>query len=179
MSIPCGQAARNRSYNFGSRRTTTDDNGRYVLHNVALGPNNVPISYTILAQKNGFFAAATATLAVCGAAATADLTMVARQTGRVSGRVVVGLRVETRAEVDRLYAVATAAGHPGLQPPHDAFWGARYAIVEDPDGLAVGLQVVHRLGGGGAGHTSVARITEPSAQVWVAGGGAGGAGGAT
>ena len=26
-----------------------------------------------------------------------------------------------------------------MQPPHDAFWGARYAIVEDPDGIAVGL----------------------------------------
>jgi uncharacterized glyoxalase superfamily protein PhnB len=26
-----------------------------------------------------------------------------------------------------------------LQPPWDAFWGARYAIVEDPDGIAVGL----------------------------------------
>jgi hypothetical protein len=26
-----------------------------------------------------------------------------------------------------------------LQPPYDAFWGARYAIVEDPDGIAVGL----------------------------------------
>jgi uncharacterized glyoxalase superfamily protein PhnB len=26
-----------------------------------------------------------------------------------------------------------------LQAPFDAFWGARYAIVEDPDGIAVGL----------------------------------------
>ena len=25
------------------------------------------------------------------------------------------------------------------QEPYDAFWGARYAIVEDPDGNAVGL----------------------------------------
>ena len=25
------------------------------------------------------------------------------------------------------------------QPPFDAFWGARYAIVEDPDGNSVGL----------------------------------------
>jgi hypothetical protein len=31
------------------------------------------------------------------------------------------------------------AGHHGLQPPWDAFWRARYAIVEDPDGIAVGL----------------------------------------
>jgi predicted enzyme related to lactoylglutathione lyase len=25
------------------------------------------------------------------------------------------------------------------QPPYDAFWGSRYAIVEDPDGNPVGL----------------------------------------
>ncbi len=57
----------------------------------------------------------------------------------LNGRVVVGLRVADRAEVDRLYGEVTAAGHKGLQPPYDAFWGARYAIVEDPNGLAVGL----------------------------------------
>ena len=33
----------------------------------------------------------------------------------------------------------TAAGYAGSQPPYDAFWGARYAIVEDPDGNDVGL----------------------------------------
>ena len=57
----------------------------------------------------------------------------------LAGRVVVGFSVATRAEVDRLYGEMTAAGHRGLQPPFDAFWGARYAIVEDPDGIAVGL----------------------------------------
>lgn len=30
-------------------------------------------------------------------------------------------------------------GHKGRQPPYDAFWGARYAIVADPDGNDVGL----------------------------------------
>ncbi len=57
----------------------------------------------------------------------------------LGGRVVVGFSVASREEVDRLYAELTAAGHKGLQPPWDAFWGARYAIVEDPDGIAVGL----------------------------------------
>jgi uncharacterized glyoxalase superfamily protein PhnB len=57
----------------------------------------------------------------------------------LTGRVVVGLRVGSRAEVDRLYDAVVAAGHRGHQPPHDAFWGARYAIVEDPNGIAVGL----------------------------------------
>lgn len=58
---------------------------------------------------------------------------------QLAGRVVIGVRVAGRAEVDRLAALAAAAGHRLLQPPHDAFWGARYAIVEDPDGIAVGL----------------------------------------
>ena len=57
----------------------------------------------------------------------------------VSGRVLIGLRVADRAEVDRLAGEAGSAGYRVLQPPHDAFWGARYAIVEDPDGIAVGL----------------------------------------
>jgi uncharacterized glyoxalase superfamily protein PhnB len=57
----------------------------------------------------------------------------------LAGRILLGLRVEDRETVDRLYEAATGAGHKGLQPPCDGFWGARYAIVEDPDGLAVGL----------------------------------------
>lgn len=54
-------------------------------------------------------------------------------------RTLVGFRVETREAVDERYADLTAAGHPGLQPPYDAFWGARYAIVADPDGRPVGI----------------------------------------
>lgn len=57
----------------------------------------------------------------------------------LAGRILLGLRVADREAVDRLYEAATGAGHKGLQPPCDGFWGARYAIVEDPDGLAVGL----------------------------------------
>src|SRR5436309_2630340 len=48
------------------------------------------------------------------------------------GRVVVGFRLVTRAAVDDRFARLTGAGCRGLQPPFDAFWGARYAIVEDP-----------------------------------------------
>jgi catechol 2,3-dioxygenase-like lactoylglutathione lyase family enzyme len=59
--------------------------------------------------------------------------------GDLSGRLVLGFGVSDRADVDRLYRKLTEAGYPGLNPPHDAFWGARYAIVEDPDGIAVGL----------------------------------------
>ena len=60
--------------------------------------------------------------------------------GNASGsRSVIGFSVATRDEVDTRFAELTKAGHSGLQPPYDAFWGARYAIVEDPDGNHVGL----------------------------------------
>ena len=55
------------------------------------------------------------------------------------GRVVIGLSLESRAAVDTLWTELIAEGAQGLQPPFDAFWGARYAIVEDPDGNPVGL----------------------------------------
>lgn len=55
------------------------------------------------------------------------------------GRVVIGFRFSSREAVDAVYADLTGAGHRGLQAPHDAFWGSRYAVVEDPDGIAVGL----------------------------------------
>lgn len=53
--------------------------------------------------------------------------------------VVLGFRVSDRDDVDRLYDELTAAGYTGQQPPYDAFWGARYAVVADPDGNSVGL----------------------------------------
>ncbi len=55
------------------------------------------------------------------------------------GRIVVGFRLTSRDAVDQVHADLIAAGHGSLQAPYDAFWGARYAIVEDPDGIAVGL----------------------------------------
>ncbi len=55
------------------------------------------------------------------------------------GRVVVGFRAPNRAAVDDIFHDMTGAGYRGLQKPHDAFWGARYAIIEDPDGIAVGV----------------------------------------
>jgi catechol 2,3-dioxygenase-like lactoylglutathione lyase family enzyme len=45
----------------------------------------------------------------------------------------------TREAVDKTYTDLTGDGHPGHLPPFDAFWGARYAVVEDPDGNTVGL----------------------------------------
>lgn len=59
---------------------------------------------------------------------------------RGAGNIVVGLLVDTRPDVDRLYAKVKAARHPVGQGPYDAFWGSRYAIVIDPDGNQVGLK---------------------------------------
>ena len=56
-----------------------------------------------------------------------------------SAGVVIGFSLPTRAAVDERHAELTAAGYQELQPPFDAFWGARYAIVADPDGNHVGL----------------------------------------
>src|SRR5262245_48952604 len=47
--------------------------------------------------------------------------------------------VSSREEVDRVHARVTAAGHRTHKAPEDAFWGARYAIVEDPAGNSVGI----------------------------------------
>jgi predicted lactoylglutathione lyase len=47
--------------------------------------------------------------------------------------------VATREEVDWAHARMTAAGYRSQKAPEDAFWGARYAILEDPDGNAVGI----------------------------------------
>jgi len=51
-------------------------------------------------------------------------------------------RVTARETVDAIYATLTAAGHRGLRAPYDTFWGSRYAIVEDPGGVAVGVMSV-------------------------------------
>ena len=53
--------------------------------------------------------------------------------------VVIGFSLPTREAVDERYAELTSAGYAGRQPPFDAFWGARYAIVADPDGNDLGL----------------------------------------
>jgi uncharacterized glyoxalase superfamily protein PhnB len=53
--------------------------------------------------------------------------------------VVIGFALASREAVDQRYAELVAAGYVGRQPPFDAFWGARYAMVADPDGNDVGL----------------------------------------
>jgi catechol 2,3-dioxygenase-like lactoylglutathione lyase family enzyme len=53
--------------------------------------------------------------------------------------VVLGFKVTRRDEVDSLVEAMAADGVPVQQPPYDAFWGARYAVVSDPDGNSVGI----------------------------------------
>jgi uncharacterized glyoxalase superfamily protein PhnB len=53
--------------------------------------------------------------------------------------VVIGFRLPTREAVDARYDDLVAAGAVGEQPPYDAFFGARYAVVRDPDDNSVGL----------------------------------------
>ena len=55
------------------------------------------------------------------------------------GRVILGFGLPSREAVDALFEDLISHEHQALQPPYDAFWGARYAIVEDPDGNPVGL----------------------------------------
>src|ERR687883_129112 len=55
------------------------------------------------------------------------------------GMSVLFFSVPAREDVDAVFARMTEAGSAAQQRPEDAFWGARYAIVEDPDGNAVGI----------------------------------------
>ena len=43
------------------------------------------------------------------------------------------------AEVDAVYARVVAAGFEGEKAPWDAFWGQRYALLGDPDGVRINL----------------------------------------
>lgn len=56
-----------------------------------------------------------------------------------AGRVVIGFELNAPDAVDALYEKLTGAGHSGVLAPFDAFWGQRYATVEDPDGTSVDL----------------------------------------
>ncbi len=53
----------------------------------------------------------------------------------------VGLALECAgaAEVDETYGRLVDAGFHGEKEPWDAFWGQRYAQLQDPDGVGVDL----------------------------------------
>lgn len=59
--------------------------------------------------------------------------------GGTGGSALLGMQTATRDDVDALYADLVAHGGGERQPAYDAFWGSRFAIVDDPDGNPVGL----------------------------------------
>ncbi len=59
--------------------------------------------------------------------------------GEGNGRTRLAFRLPDPAAVDAAYAELTTAGYHGEHPPWDAFWGQRYAVVHDPDGVSVDL----------------------------------------
>jgi catechol 2,3-dioxygenase-like lactoylglutathione lyase family enzyme len=60
--------------------------------------------------------------------------------GGTGGTAVLDVSVPDRESVDRLHATLMDEGGRSRQAPIDAFFGPRYAIVEDPDGNLVGLK---------------------------------------
>jgi catechol 2,3-dioxygenase-like lactoylglutathione lyase family enzyme len=59
-----------------------------------------------------------------------------RETGN---QLALAFQCETAAEVDEIYMRVTEAGFHGEKEPWDAFWGQRYAQLQDPDGVPVDL----------------------------------------
>ena len=59
-----------------------------------------------------------------------------RETGNQVG---IAFECDSPAEVDEIYARVTEAGFHGEKEPWDAFWGQRYALLGDPDGVRVNL----------------------------------------
>jgi uncharacterized glyoxalase superfamily protein PhnB len=57
----------------------------------------------------------------------------------VGHRMELAFKCDSPAEVDAAHARLTEAGYHGYKPPWDAFWGQRYAIVDDSDGNHVSL----------------------------------------
>jgi uncharacterized glyoxalase superfamily protein PhnB len=54
-------------------------------------------------------------------------------------RVALAFECENPAEVDTTWKELTSAGHQSHLEPWDAFWGMRYAVVHDPNGIPVDL----------------------------------------
>ncbi len=59
-----------------------------------------------------------------------------RETGN---QIAIAFECESPAEVDATYERMVEAGFHGEKEPWDAFWGQRYAQVQDPDGVGVDL----------------------------------------
>jgi catechol 2,3-dioxygenase-like lactoylglutathione lyase family enzyme len=106
----------------------------YRMLGLAIPADADPTSVHILIPTT----APTATLEL-DAAESANIWHAGWRAGNDGSAVILGAKLPSDAAVDERYATLTAAGYTGRQPPFDAFWGARYAIVADPDGNDVGL----------------------------------------
>src|SRR5512140_1510925 len=60
-------------------------------------------------------------------------------TRATGNQISVAFECASAAEVDDVYARVVAAGFTSELEPFDAFWGQRYAQVQDPDGVGVDL----------------------------------------
>jgi catechol 2,3-dioxygenase-like lactoylglutathione lyase family enzyme len=60
-------------------------------------------------------------------------------TRATGNQLALALECRSPSEVDEVYARVTAAGFHGEKEPWDAFWGQRYAQLQDPDGVPVDL----------------------------------------
>jgi catechol 2,3-dioxygenase-like lactoylglutathione lyase family enzyme len=59
-----------------------------------------------------------------------------RETGN---QLSIALECASPAEVDEVYQRITGEGFEGEKEPWDAFWGQRYALLLDPDGVSINL----------------------------------------
>lgn len=57
----------------------------------------------------------------------------------VGHRIELAFNCGSSDEVDTTYVRVVESGYKGHKAPWDAFWGQRYAIVEDPDGNLISL----------------------------------------
>jgi uncharacterized glyoxalase superfamily protein PhnB len=51
----------------------------------------------------------------------------------------INLELSSRAAVDATYEALISAGHKSHLAPCDPLWGARFALIDDPDGNIVGI----------------------------------------
>ena len=60
-------------------------------------------------------------------------------TRATGNQISLALECASAAEVDETYGRLVGAGFHGEKEPWDAFWGQRYAQLQDPDGVGVDL----------------------------------------
>ena len=58
-------------------------------------------------------------------------------------QIAIALECSSTAEVDEIHARVVAAGFESEKDPWDAFWGQRYSILIDPDGVRINLYAAH------------------------------------